>query len=217
MNFSIKFIKPEKAVRKVVNRAWEQALGDLERWMRKDLVKALTFGGLGIGGIAQTPFYQFISSPEGLSQLGIDESQPPKLLKAYETTAFSIKAKKRIITLRFGNVAQLKSATPHPASGTGKLKISSWLEWILDRKVVQDRGFVSRKDLGGGALGRIRLNAPLGGLMLPRGAVGKSLGVWRFPAQFINYEDDWLIGNIAKIEKAIIAQMIKLFQRRLNS
>jgi hypothetical protein len=217
VNFKVELIKPGIAVRKVVNLAWEQALGDLEKWMRKDLVKALTFGGLGIQGIAQTPFYQFISSPEGLSQLGIDASQPPKLLKAYERTAFSVKAKKRVISLKFGNVAKLKTGTPHPASGTGQLKVSSWLEWILDKKMVAGRGFVPRKDIRGKAEESIRLGAPLGGLMLPRGALGKSLGVWRFPAQFIDYEDDWLTKNVAKIEKAIVSQMVKLFQKRLNS
>lgn len=217
MNFSIRLIKPEQAVRKVVHRAWEQALGDLEIWMRRSLVKALTFGGLGIQGIAQTPFYRFISSSEGLSQLGIDKSQPPKLLRAYERTAFSVKTQKRVITLTFGKVAKLKAATPHPASGTGQLRISSWLEWILDKKIVLGRGFVSRRDIDIKGQDRIRLEAPLGGLMLPRGALGKSLGVWRFPAEFVNYEDKWLIANVAKIEKAIINQMIKLFQKRLNS
>jgi hypothetical protein len=183
--------------------------------MEKDLVKSLVFGGDGIGGIAQTPFYKFITSPDGLSQLGIEKSEPPKLLKAYERTAFSVKRTKRSITLRFGNVAKLKSATPHPATGTGQLKIASWLEWILDDEAVIGRGFVARKDIPKGTQNKIRLGPPLGGLMLPRGAFNESTGSWRFPQQFANYEDEWLAKNLVKIQRAIMDQMVKFFQLRL--
>jgi hypothetical protein len=185
--------------------------------MKKDLVKAMVFGGDGIQGIAQTPFYKFITSADGLSQLGIERTEPPKLLRAYERSAFSVKRSKRIITLKFGDVAKLKSATPHPASGEGQLKVSSWLEWILDGEQVVGRGFVPRKDIPKATQDRIRLGPPIGGLMLSRGAFNKSTGSWRFPQQFANYEDEWLAKNLVAIQRAIINQMIKFFQFRLTT
>jgi hypothetical protein len=215
VNWTIKLIRPKIAINKVVFPAWEMALGDLESWMKRDLVKSMVFGGDGIQGIAQTPFYKFIISPDGLSQLGIEKTEPPKLLKAYERSAFSVKRSKRVISLKFGNVARLKSATPHPASGQGQLKVSSWLEWILDGDQVIGRGFVARKDIPKTTQDKIRLGPPIGGLMLSRGAFNKSTGSWRFPQQFANYEDEWLAKNVVKIQQAIIKQMIKFFQVRL--
>jgi hypothetical protein len=214
MNFTIQLIRPGPTIRKFVHARWEEALIDLQKWMEKDLVRALVFGGLGIQGIAQTPFYRFITSPDGLSQLGIDKSDPPKLLRAYERDAFKVKRFKRVITLQFGNVARLKAATPHPATGRGQLKITSWLEWIIDKKTVRSRGFVPRKDLSKDAAANVR-SSP-GGLMLPRGVFG-STGFWKFPSQFVNYEDDWLRRNVKKIEQAILRQMMIFFQKRIDA
>ena len=50
MNFKIQLIRPQKAIRDFVLAKWSEALVDIEKWIRKDLVKALTFGGLGIQG-----------------------------------------------------------------------------------------------------------------------------------------------------------------------
>lgn len=76
----------------------------------------MTFGGLGIQGIAQTEFYNFITSETGLSQLGIPSTEPPKLLDAYASKGFKILIKGgRTVVLQFGDVVQLKLATPHPA------------------------------------------------------------------------------------------------------
>jgi len=186
MNFTLRLVNPGPAIRKVVFEAWEMALTDLAKWMEKDLVKALVFGGLGIEGIAQTPFYKFITSAEGLSQLGIEKTEPPRLLRAYEKTAFKVTAHKRVIHLKFGDIVKLKAATPHPANGTGNLQIESWLNWIVDGEPVLGRGFVPRRDIPENVQEKIRLGSPLGGLMLPKGALGRSLGSWRFPAQFAN-------------------------------
>jgi hypothetical protein len=84
----------------------------------------MVFGGFGIQGISQTAFYRFISSADGLSQLGIPATEPPKLLKAYEKT-FKVSLNNTMFVMRFGDVAALKMGTPHPAAGTGNLRIGS--------------------------------------------------------------------------------------------
>lgn len=212
--WKLKLIRPKDKIEASVREAWALALGDLQKWMSKDLVRAMVFGGHGIQGIAQTDFYRFISSPDGLSQLGIEATEPPRLLQAYERKAFKVVRNRNTLMFLFGDVAQLKMATPHPANGTGNLHLESWLEWIIDQKTV-DSGFVPRSRIPGGAQNAIRLGQPLGGLMLPRGVFG-STGQWRFPAQHINYDVKWLEANIKKIEKAIIDQAVRFLQARLR-
>jgi hypothetical protein len=181
--------------------------------MSKDLVKAMVRGGFGIQGIKDTEFFKFISSPDGLSQLGIPSTEPPKLLKAYETTAFNVKRSGDSLKLEFGNVAALKAATKHPAAGTGHLTISSWMEWVFDKKTVA-AGFVPRKKILGGQKS-IRLGSPLGGLMLPRGALGSS-GLWRFPEALVNYENKWIVQNSSKIQKGIDNKVVELMSNNIN-
>ena len=212
--WKLTLIRPKDAIQFQVRNAWSKAMKDLARWMKAEFAGILTFGGMGIQGIADTPFYKFISSAAGLSQLGIDKTQPPRLLKAYETSAFRVSSTKSTLLLRFGDVAQLKLATPHPASGTGHLQIESWLEWILDRKSVGS-GFVKRASIPKGSQKNIRLAAPLGGLMLPTGVFG-STGLWRFPAVLGKYEEKWFKDNIKKIEKVILNQALMFLQNRLG-
>ncbi len=187
----------------------------MESWIQKSLVPAMTDGGLGLKGISDTPFYKFITSNDGLSQLGIPPTEPSRLLNAYKGRAFSVDVGKSFVRLQFGNIAVLKLETPHPSSGSGKLTVSSWMEWILDKKDVTDAGFVSRSNLPAGLQQYPRLQSPLGGLMLRRGRFGSS-GLWRFPASLIDYEVDWLMLNKAKIEDLMISQVTKLLQKELR-
>jgi len=206
---------PAGEIKLKVQRALPKALNDLKRWAATDLVKAMVHGGMGIEGIEQTDFYRFISSPEGLSQLGIPASEPKKLLKAYKTSAFKVQVRNDTISIEFGNVAALKAATKHPAAGTGHLTISSWLEWVLENKEV-GRGFVPRRKVLGKAQGAIRLKSPLGGLMLPRGVMGSS-GLWRFPTKLKNFEEKWLGRNANKIEDAMIDKFSEFLNKRIVS
>lgn len=209
--WEIKLLKPTEKLQIFAGDAWARSMPELEKWMRAELIPAFVNGGLGIVGLSQTEFYKFITSPEGLSQLGIDASQPPKLLQAYLKSAFSIRIYTHQMNLKFGDYAKLKAATPHPATGTGHLHIDSWLEWVDGMEV--NRGFVPREKIGK-ASKRIRLEAPLGGLMLPRGAYG-STGLWRFPAQLRNYEAQWFDQNINQIEKVLTEKMIEVFIMKL--
>lgn len=204
---------PEKVIKIALNKAVKLVFVDLEKWIRKELVKAMVDGGFGIEGIRDTAFYKFISSPEGLSQLGIEATEPPKLLQAYRRTLKIIRRGNQLV-LQFGNTALLKLATPHPAAGTGNLRVESWLEWIVDDLTV-DSGFVRRDRLPMHAKKRIRLGDPLGGLMLPRDVLG-STGLWRFPAQLQDYERDWLRINVNKIETAIVLKISELLAKRIN-
>lgn len=210
----MKLIRPKEAVELSVNAAWALALKDLSSWMEKDLVSAMVFGGLGIKGISSTPFYKFVSSNDGISQLGISKSDPPMLLKAYERS-FKVSSNKRTLIFKFGDTARLKMMTPHPRRGDGGLRINSWMEWILDGAVVSDAGYVPRGRLPKSSQDDIQLNAPLGGLMLPKGDQGSS-GSWRFPAKFLKYDKKWLAQNIKKIESAIIKQMTVFLTARLT-
>lgn len=211
-DWEIQLLKPLETLRIFSFKAWERSMPEIEQWIRSELVPAMVYGGMGINGIAQTEFYKYVTSPRGLSELGIEASEPPKLLKAYASTAFKIKIQKRQMNFEFGNYARLKAATPHPANGTGHLHIDSWLEWVEGKEV--HRGFVPREKLGKKTAKSIRLGEPLGGLMLPRGAYG-SIGLWRFPAQFRHYEDKWFKDNISVIQKLIIEKMISVFVVKL--
>lgn len=215
LQWKIKIIKPIKALNIYAEEAWGRTMPEIEKWMRDDLIMSLVYGGNGIVGVAQTDFYKFITSPRGLSELGIEASEPPKLLKAYMTSAFNIKIFQRRIVLQFGNYAKLYAATPHPADGTGNLRINSWLEWV-DGLEVATRGFVPRNQLSGQATKSIRLGNPLGGLMLPRG-VYRSTGLWKFPAALRAYEDKWFMQNIQAIEKLLTDKMLALFIIKLTS
>lgn len=194
-------------------QALPRALARLEIWVSKDLVKALIYGGEGLQGIAQTEFYKFITSPEGLSQLGIPSTEPPKLLKAYES-AFKVSKKGGVLSLDFGDVAALKAATPHPAAGVGHLTVQSWLELALDKKTL-GRGFVPRENIKRSAQKSIRLQAPLGGLMLPKGVFG-STGLWRFPEALGDFESKWIGNNAAGIQDLIFDKFAEFLNEALN-
>lgn len=215
LKLKVRLIRPEQALKEFAQRAWEKTMPELDKWMRSRLVQVLVYGGNGIQGISQTDFYKFISSDDGLSQLGIERSQPPRLLLAYENKAFSIRSYKKQMTFQFGDIAKLKVATPHPASGTGNLHIQSWLEWIVDDLPVA-RGYVPRSNLSPGAQKSIRLGSPLGGLMLPRKAFG-STGLWRFPNELKNFEDKWFRENIDKIQTFILEKALEIFAQKLVS
>jgi hypothetical protein len=181
----------------------------MENWLRTDFLQALIYGGMGIQGIAQTSFYQWVISPDGLSQLGIPPTEPPKLLRAYRDT-FRVDARGYTIYFSFGNEYNLIQATPHPDSGKGQLNIGSWMRWAIDGQKVNDRGFVPRSRIPSKRLqDRIRLNSPLGGLMLPGGSFG-SRGRWEIPIVLRNYADEWFVLNKARIE-ALIANQIEAF------
>lgn len=194
-------------------QALPRALAQLEVWISKDLVKTFIYGGEGLQGIAQTEFYKFINSPEGLSQLGIPSTEPPKLLKAYES-AFKVNKKGGILSLDFGDVAALKAATPHPAAGVGHLTVQSWLELALDKKTF-GRGFVPRERIKRSAQKSIRLQAPLGGLMLPKGAFG-STGLWRFPEALSDFESKWIGNNASGIQDLIFDKFSEFLNEALN-
>jgi hypothetical protein len=199
-NWKLKLIRPSESVKIAVNKGWADALKDLETWMQSDLVRAMVYGGLGIQGIAQTPFYKFVSSQDGLSQLGIEKTEPPKLLRAYLSTIKIIR-KNNQVNIKFGDMALLKLATPHPASGTGHLQIESWLEWVFDKKKVAS-GFVPRNRMPVAIQKRIRVQSAPGGLMLSKGTFG-STGLWRFPTQLADFEVKWLRENVSTIEKLV--------------
>lgn len=214
LQWEIKLLRPLDNLRSHALKAWERSMPEVEQWMRSELIPAMVYGGHGITGIAQTDFYKYVSSPRGLSELGIEASEPPKLLQAYATTAFRIMKYKKQINLEFGQYAKLKAATPHPANGTGHLHIDSWLEWVEGKEV--NRGFVPREKIPGKLEKSIRLGNPLGGLMLPRGAYG-STGLWRFPRQLRQYEQKWFVENIKMIERLLIDKMFAIFAMKLVS
>jgi len=182
--------------------------------MQRQLVPALVDGGLGIQGISQTPFYRFVSSAEGLSQLGIRPSDPPRLLEAYRKTV-RVKRRGNIIELMFGDVRMLKLATPHFASGTGRLKVKSWLEWAVDGKSEPGFGYVPRPALPKNLQRNIRLSPPLGGLMLPRGSF-RSSGMWSLPPFAQMYEIAWFQQNQGPIERAIEQALVTILIRQLR-
>lgn len=203
-----------QTTRSFLYKAWNKAIGNLAAWTITDLVPALVYGGLGIKGITSTQFWHYINSNDGLSQLGIRPGDTDSLLKAY-IDSFTVRTQGRSLIFRFGDEAELKYGTPHWASGTGKLKVKSWLQWIVDEESVGDGGYVDRNNLPPELQDRPRLDAPLGGLMLPRGRFG-SRGYWRFDPKLRQYHVDWLQSNMQAIEAAIGNEFEKLMQHEVS-
>jgi len=200
--------------------AWGKALIQLGSWLEKDFVNTLIFGGRGIVGIAQTDLYKWITSPQGLSELGIPPSEPPKLLQAYKTS-FKVDVRSKSLGFYFGNIAALIKGTPHPANDTGKLRIKSWMRWVKDDsggpgQDVNDAGFVPRSKLNATSSKFIRLSSPLGGLMLSKGRID-STGTWSVPVSFKTYDEAWFNQNKTAIESAIGNRMEELFMGALLS
>ena len=214
-SFDITFINPVNKVRDFILEAWSNTIISVSNWIISDLLRALVYGGLGIKGIAETPFYQWVISSEGLSELGIDQNEPPKLLNAYLTTAFKLNTTKYSVNLQFGDIAELELSTPHPAAGTGQLNIKSWMEFVFDGASAPDHGFIPRSSIPASFQKNIRLTSPLGGLMLPMGILG-STGHWSLPEQFITYDLKWLKENENDISAAIYAKAAELFQKELT-
>lgn len=218
--WQVKLINPESVVEAFVHQTWAKVLGDMERWVKKELVPALAYGsaspngGLGLMGIADTPFYAYITSPEGLSELGINIADAIKLLRAYEAT-MKVSSNNTTLVLRFGDEAELKLATKHPDASNPSLGITSWMEWVLDGKKVNNAGFVPRNNLPASSQQKIRITSAPGGLMLPKGRLG-STGSWQFPDSFVHYSRDWFDANSALLEQVVVNQAAAFFTKRAS-
>lgn len=217
--------QPTIPTRQHIRNSFKAALLRLEPWIQQSLVPALVYGGLGIQGIAQTTFYTFITSNEGLSQLGIRREDPPKLLQAYLDSHKLIR-KGTFLELRFGHPDKLIKGTRHWAHGTGLLRIGSWMNWVLKDEIVQNFGFVTRAALPKWMQRRPRLKAPLGGLMLNKdrpigggktAALLGNKGHWEFPNSLKDYYVTWFTQNQAQIAKAIEDRFVIQLQRSLNA
>jgi len=205
--WKLTLINAERIIRDATTDAWATAMVAMRLWMSTTLVKAMVRGGLGMQGLAQTKFYQFITSNAGLSQLGIDRSEPPKLLDAYEESFSAIVAGTSVVML-FGDEDLIKIRTAHPATGTGHLQVESWMDWVFDGETV-GRGFVPRGKLPKGADANVRLASPLGGLMLPQGVLG-STGNWSFPSDLMDFDSKWFVANLPIIE-LVVAKQAQIF------
>lgn len=218
--WQVKLINPKDAVEAVFLRIWAKVMVDMAKWIKKSLVPALAYGSaapngnLGLIGIADTPFYAYVSSPQGLSELGINLVDAIKLLRAYESS-MHVSSSNSTVFLRFGNEAELKLATKHPAASNGNLGITSWMEWVLDGKQVTNAGFVPRSNLPTSAHSSIRVTSAPGGLMLPPGTFG-STGAWKFPDSFVNYDREWISANAAILEQVVVEQAAIFFTKRAS-
>jgi len=218
--WQVSLINPSDVVEAAIRQIWAKVLGDMEKWIKKELVPALAYGSaapngnLGLIGIADTPFYAYVSSPQGLSELGINVADAVKLLRAYESS-MKVSSNNNMVFLRFGNEAELKLATKHPAASNRNLGITSWLEWVLDGKTVTNAGFVPSSNLPASAQQQIRITSAPGGLMLPKGRFG-STGTWKFPDSFVNYDKQWFDANAATLEKLMVDKAAEFFTKRAS-
>jgi hypothetical protein len=218
--WQVKLVNPSSAVEAAIRQVWTKVMGDMEKWIKKELVPALAYGSaapngnLGLMGIADTPFYAYITSPQGLSELGINVVDAVKLLRAYESS-MKVSSNNNMVFLRFGDEAELKLATKHPDASNRNLGITSWLEWVLDGKSVTNAGFVPKESLPPSAQKKIRITSAPGGLMLPQGRFG-SKGTWKFPDSFVNYDSAWFAFNAAKLEKLMADKAAEFFTKRAS-
>jgi len=216
--WQVSLINPEGPVEAAIHQIWSRVMDDMEKWIKKELVPALAYGSaapngdLGLLGIADTPFYNYVSSPQGLSELGIEVADAVKLLRAYENS-MKVSSNNTMIFLRFGDEAELKLATKHPDASNRSLGIVSWMEWVLDGKIVTNAGFVPRQNLPRSSQNLIRITSAPGGLMLPQGRLG-STGTWKFPDSFVNYDKDWFDANAAILEKLVVDKAAEFFTKR---
>lgn len=213
--WQIRLINPEHIIEQAVYVIWADVMVDMQKWIEKQLVPALVYGSasskgnLGLQGIADTQFYAYITSAQGLAELGINVVDAVKLLRAYENS-MRVSHNNNMIILKFGDMAQLKAATPHPSKN---VTVQSWLEWIVDGVPVTNAGFVPANQLPQSAQKNIRVSSSPGGLMLPKGRYG-STGQWKFPQQFANYDRDWLAANASTLEKVVVDQAVIFFTKR---
>jgi hypothetical protein len=212
--FQLSIDVPEELIEGTLLKAWKDAMKDLRAWIKNDLVQLLVYGGRGIQGIQDTPFYRFVTSADGLSQLGIESDQPPKLLKAYEKT-IKVTLRSDTLFVTFGRQKDLKAATPHPATGTGNLRVESWLDWVGPRPTRVQAAFVPRAKLPKRTQKSIRISSAPGGLMLSVGSYGENKP-WQFPKSFSDYEQKWLNANFDKIERVVIDQLTVFYEKRLK-
>lgn len=223
--FELKFTgTPISVTKKHIKDAFIRTVNHLEPWLKQSLVPALIYGGLGIQGIAQTPFYTFVKSNEGLSQLGIRPEDPPKLLQTYFDSHVIVK-RGTFLELRFGDRDKLLKGTPHWANGTGLLRIGSWMEWVLLDRIVSNFGYVPRQALPPNFARKSRLKAPLGGLMLAKdrpisgnktASFFGSSGRWEFPKSLKDYYIPWFNQNQGIIAKVIEQRFITVLQALIN-
>ena len=207
--------QPTKQTKIILRTAWRNSVQSLAVWLKTTLLRSMVYGNpsLGIRGISQTPFFKFITSKQGLSELGITLADTQKLLRAYEKS-FKVSIRGTRITFKFGVVRDLIVNTPHPSEQ------KSWMEWVIGidgsgGQPVINRGFVSRQDLSSSARDHIRLSPPKGGLMLPKGK-SNSRGFWQFPKHLQNYSDDWFNQNQVAIQTAIANKITVLLRQELS-
>lgn len=226
-SFTAKFLgDPKKVITEAIKKAAKDAFPEVRDFIKGEIIPALIFGTGSLSNrllsISNTSFYKWVSSEEGLSQLGIEATEPPKLLEAYQET-LKVGRNATTISFNFGDVVQLMLFTPHPASGTGKLTIESWLEWVFDDVTAPEHGFVSRARIrrlpDSDDVERlesfIRLGAPLGGLMLPHGQIG-SFGFWEFPETLKDFETDWLAKNLDIVNELMVEKYVDAIERKLK-
>lgn len=205
----------DHAIVKVFFDASRIMMPQLASWIQKTFLGYLINGGQGITGLRETPFFEWLFSDEGLSELGIHKKDAFDLINAYKDS-FVVRSNATTVEFLFGDTAKLIAGTPHPYAGVGELtEISSWMEWVLDKKVVDDRGFVPRSKVPKRFRRNIRLRSPRGGLMLPPG-VSESTGKWRVPPEFTKYDIRWLAENETRIMDVIQEKMISLLQTALR-
>ncbi len=205
-----KLVNVEVAVKKHLKKIYALAIEDLRKWIKSTLIPALIKGGEGIQGIAETPFIQWAKSNEGLSQLGIYPQDIRDMLKALLST-FTVRKVGNSLVIYFGNFAKLKSLTPHPFSGEGKLEVRSWLELV--EKPNPNYGFVPRNKVKRRAKEYIRLNSPRGGLMLKKGQMG-STGRWSVPAKYKAWDTIWAAKTMPKVQKIVSKKLQYFLEKR---
>lgn len=192
------------------------AIQDLKSWMENDFVNILINGGDGIQGLTQTDFFNYISSPAGLGEIGIARKHLSDFTNAYRAS-LKVRANNKGLSLAFGDMATLKLMTPHPAAGVGNLHVESWLEFFLPGQVQVASAFVPESRLPGKAKKVIRSKDVSGGLMLPVGSYGVNQPWSPIFNKGKDYNTRWLDDNLKDIENAIVDKLIFFLQKRMNS
>jgi hypothetical protein len=206
-----------KIIQQALDRIVELAVYDLRKWAKAEIPSILVNGDGSVKGITQTPFFEYIKSQKGRSELGINMEDVNNLVSAYLENTKVVISRNKELSIEFGNVAKLKMATPHPRAGVKHLQIQSWLEWAVDGVDV-DSVFVPASKLGPFERKFIKVKDSPGGLMvLPGSRISNRTGLytpWKFPEFLKNYDKHWISENSKNIEKLVFNKLRYFIKQR---
>lgn len=205
-----------KQIMKVIQQRFVKAAHDGRKVIQDRIGNGLATGQDGFVGILETPIGFWITSPEGLGELGFPSLLPIDDLMNGIKASTEVRASQTLgfeLHLNLFNLVVVGNFTPHPASkNTPSLRIKSWfVDWFINKQGVHDAGFVNIKKLENPKTLPRSYSAAgdQAGFMLKFPHLG-STGSWNVPRGLdIKALNKWLNQNKRAIVKILVEEVKK--------